>query len=198
MPRRFALIFHGRTAVESERRRQAHRPACELLLMRGMSANEIREMLQYTRLIRFYKKTYRLTKRGERFLDPERRGELLTLLFRAFFKPEPDYAFSEHWLTPMELSLGYMLYRWSRLDRKWREPWDRLTDIVPYYTRGRMLSQLGREGASEALEGLFMLKLEQFGLAESGRRPGPESETSPTRYRPTPLARKFLLFPDLP
>lgn len=198
LPERFGYIFLGRVAAQVEGREKPPISVRKWISRNSPDPAGIREMLQDTGLIRLYKKAFRLTRRGERLLEPARRGELLALLFRAFYRPDPEFDYRDHWFTGLAFSQGYVLFRWSRLDARWREPGHLLEEIVPSYAAGLLLRQSGREEAPRNFEHMILWPLERFGLAESGSRPGPGSESSPLRYRPTPLAGKFLQFRDLP
>ena len=194
LPQRFRDIFIGRVISEAERAGRVPPNVRTWFSRNRLNPDQTRENLQDAGLVRLYRQAYRLTPTGEQLLEAHRRGELLDRLFVGFFGAEPDYDHVDSWLTVFLCSYGYLLYRWSRLATEWREPAQLLEELAPYHLKGSMLRQLGCEDAPESFEIMFLWQLELFGLAESRRRPGPGSESSPRRYRPTPLARRFLQF----
>ncbi len=194
LPQRFRDIFVGRVLSQAERPARVPRKVGAWFSRNRLNPDQLRENLQDAGLVRLYKRAYRLTGTAEGLLGENRRGDLLARLFVAFFGAEPDYNNVDFWMTVYLCASGYLLFRWSRLGAQWREPAQLFDELAPDHLRGSMLRQLGREQATEVFEYLLLWPLGLFGLAESRRRPGPGSESSPRRYRPSPLARKFLQF----
>ncbi len=156
---------------------------------------ELRELLRLTGLLRRYKGTFRITRRGETLLRPEHSSRLLGHLFRRLFRDSRSSVLEE--LSPrtaFELGIPYMIYRWAQFGRSWQKPADIADELVLGYVRDSFHMQIRPEESADLVESRFLRPLEELGLAERRREAGLEDGPLTTVYRSTPLFDRFVSF----
>lgn len=155
---------------------------------------EIRQLLLLFRLIRRYKGSFRITKKGEQLLEEDRAGELFAYLFRNFFQ-RLDLS-STDWLPPVpffQQTIAYPLWKFSQMAVTWRHPEELVEELILPTIRGDLLSQAGRE-LPVVLQVRMLEPLERFGLAEKREISSEDKYSRDWEFRPAPLYSRFLRF----
>ena len=156
---------------------------------------ELREILRCTGLLRRYKGTFRITRRGESLLRPEHAGLLLGHLFRRLFRDSRSAVLEElSARTAFELGIPYMIYRWAQFGRSWQDPTDVAGELVLGYVRDELRMQTRIEDAAEIVEAWLLEPLEELGMVERKREAGLEGGPGAVYYRATPLFYRFVSF----
>jgi hypothetical protein len=194
VPLKLMYHFTGLVSAEVETGRKYPPIVKRWMERHSYSALRILYHLRAAGLARLYKGAFRLTRRGAVLRAPEAWHELLTLLLRTELPLVVDFEHPDDWMDPLGLSLGYLLYRWAQLDGKWREAGDLLQELLPPYTRSRLLSGTGRDAAPGYLEKYYLTRLAAFGLAERRDSTRGENGVFSVHWRPTPLAGRLLQF----
>ncbi len=207
VPAKLEYRFIGRVSAEVETGRGYPPEVRRLQRKHRRSAGRILEALKTAGLVITRQNAFRLTRRGREMVDGQRWDRMLGALIRTDLSLKVIEEGSTHPVHPLNLSLGYLLYRWSLLEERWYAVEDLIRELLPPFPASSLF-RAGREEAKELFEDIYMDGLEAYGLARRGGSPdrqgAPQRKGHPnagrsdpirtSRWRPTPLAARVLRF----
>lgn len=157
----------------------------------------LRYTLQFAKLIH-KRKGFHISPVGRRFLDDTRRGELLVLLFRTFFRAL-DLRTVEGWDGDdgLQQTIAYTFWRLRTEAKDWRSPahlvetaWlEDVKDAVPL-----VFAEDATEFRAHRLERRVLEPLVSLGVLEERELPAPNRWERPIEVRTTPLFDRLLRF----
>jgi hypothetical protein len=148
-------------------------------------------------LARKYKGSFRITKRGQQFLNEKNGGLLFELLFRTFFRKFNLSYLDDHPECPgIQQTMGFSLYALGKYGDDWTTPAELAEKLfLPSVAAEIPFNDFGFDYATSLAKIRLLLPLERFGLVECRRPADAKSFFAPIEHvRKTPLFDNFIRF----